>query len=581
MLARAHPFQVAGYHVEPSSLRVTIDEDEARLEAKAMLVLVYLAEHAGRVVSRSELEEQLWPGRIVTEDSVTKAIAKLRRVFRDDAHQPRIIETVPKSGYRLIAEVTPINDGVEGTGVSSTLVPSAGHRPRKQGSRWLLGILSSLLLLLGAWMVLERDAVRPAPLTPSADRPSLAVVPFENLGGAPETDYFANGITADLITDLSKIQGLMVIAPGSVFAYKGSRSGLGQISSELGVDYVVAGSVQRLANALRINVQLLGARGEEALWGERYTGVMNDIFDIQDRVTAAVIAALKVELAPSERARLADRPTLSVAAYDHYLRGLEDHGSRTQIRNLSARAQFEEAIALDPSFARAYTGLALTYSREAIDGWTASPSDSLERAAELADRAARMDPSLPQVHFVTGQIELFRRRHERAIEAAERAIAVDPNYADAYALLAWTLSYAGRPDQALAALERAMRLSPRPPASYLEILGEIRLTQARHGESSSTFQEVLDVNPGYTRARMWNAAALALGGLVDLAEWEVAELLVANPDLTLARLKFAFPFKDPRVVEQLLDALRRAGLPDRGSAETHSARPQGRSTTGA
>lgn len=563
MLTRAHPFQLAGYHVEPASLRVTIDEDEARLEAKVMLVLVYLAEHAGRVVSRSELEEQLWPGRIVTEDSVTKAIAKLRRVFRDDAHQPRVIETVPKSGYRLIAEVTPIDDGVEGTGAASTLAPLAGHRPRKRGPRWLLGILSGLVLLLGAWAVLERDPVRPTPFAPSADRPSVAVVPFENLGAAPEADYFARGITADLITDLSKLQGLMVIAPGSVFAYKGGGSELGQLSSELRVDYVVAGSVQRLASTLRINVQLLGARDEEALWGDRYTGVMDNIFDIQDRLTAAVIAALKVKLAPAERARLAHRPTASVAAYDHYLRGLEDHGSRTQSRNLSARAQFEEAIALDPSFARAYTGLALTYCREAIDGWSASPSGSLERAAELADRAARMDPSLPQVHFVTGQVELFRRRHDRAIEAAERAIEVDPNYADAYALLAWTLGYAGRPDQAVSALEKAMRLNPRPPASYLEILGEIRLTQARHGESSSTFQEVLNVNPDHTRARMWNVAALALGGAVDLAEWEVAELLVANPGLTLTRLEFAFPFKDPRVVEQLLDALRRAGVPDR------------------
>jgi adenylate cyclase len=563
MLTRAPPFQLAGYHVDPSSLRVTIDEDEARLEAKVMLVLVYLAEHAGRVVSRSELEEQLWPGRIVTEDSVTKAIAKLRRVFRDDAHQPRVIETVPKSGYRLIAEVTPIDDGVKGAGASLTLAPPSGRRPRKWGSRWPLGILSVLLLLLGAWAALERDPVQPAPFAPSADRPSVAVVPFENLGAAPEADYFVNGITADLITDLSKVQGLRVIAPGSVFAYKGGGSGLGQISSELGVDYVVAGSVQRLASTLRINVQLIEARGEQALWGDRYTGAMSDIFDIQDRLTAAVIAALKVKLAPFERARLANRPTASVAAYDHYLRGLEDHGSRTQARNLSARAQFEEAIALDPSFARAYTGLALTYSREAIDGWTAGPSSSLERAAELAEQAARMDPSLPQVHFVTGQVELFRRRHERAVEAAERAIAVDPNYADAYALLAWTLSYAGRPDQAFSALEKAMRLNPRPPASYLEILGEIRLTQARHGESSSTFQEVLDVNPGYTRARMWNAAALGLSGAVDLAEWEVAELLVANPGLTLTRLEFAFPFKDPRVVEQLLDALRRAGVPDR------------------
>jgi TolB-like protein/DNA-binding winged helix-turn-helix (wHTH) protein/Tfp pilus assembly protein PilF len=561
-LTGADGFQLGGYQVEPSRLRVTIDGVEVRLEAKVMLVLVYLAEHAGRVVSREEFEEQLWPGRVVTEDSVTKAIAKLRRVFEDDAHEPRVIETVPKSGYRLIADVARIDQPVEDAGAAS--VPAGASEARGWGTarRWLLGTASGLLLLLASWAVLEQDRAGHVP-SGVPPRPSVAVVPFENLGVAPEEDYFANGITADLITDLSRVQGLLVIAPGTVFAYTESRAGLGKISAELEVDYLVIGSVQRQASTLRINVQLIEASTERALWGERYAGLMNDVFDMQDKLTAAVIAALKVELAPSERAILATRPAVSVLAYDHYLRGLEEHGSRTQAQNLSARAQFEEAIALDPSFARAHAGLALTYSREAIDGWATNPAEALELAAGLADQAARMDPSLPQVYFVKGQVELFRRRHERAIVAAERAVSVDPNYADAYALLAWTLNYAGRPNRAMSALEQAMRLNPRPPASYLEILGEIQFTKGRFEESSTTFQRVLGYNPGYTRARMWNAAALAMAGLVDLAEWEVTELLIANPGFSLARLDFAFPFKDPRAREQLLDGLRKAGLPAR------------------
>jgi adenylate cyclase len=395
------------------------------------------------------------------------------------------------------------------------------------------------------------------------EKPAVAVVAFDNLGLTPDEDYFANGITADLITDLSKVKGLSVIAPGAAFAYRSGEAQPRKISAELHVDYVVIGSVQRRADSLRINVQIIEARVERVVWGERYAGVPDDIFDIQDKLTRTVIGALRVQLAPAERVHLASRPTASVAAYDHYLRGLEEHGSRTEAQNLSARRDFEKAIELDPAFARAYTGVALTYSREAIDGWTSTPARSLGLAAAYAQKAARMDPTLPQAHFVTGQVRLFQRRHAQAVAAAERAIEVDPNYADAYALLAWTLNYAGRPDKAQSELERAMRLNPRPPASYLEILSEIHFVRGKYDESASTSQRVLNINPGYVRARLWNAAALARAGAQDAAEWEVGELLTASPDLSLARLDLAFPFKNPRELDLVLGALKEAGLPER------------------
>ena len=217
---------------------------------------------------------------------------------------------------------------------------------------------------------------------------------------------------------------------------------------------------------------------------------------------------------------------------------------------------------MDPAFARAYAGLAMTHSREAIDGWTASPSRSLELAAELADKASRIDSSIPQVHFVSGQVDLFRRWHVQAIEATQRALHVDPNYADAYALSAWILNYAGRPDEALASLEKALRLNPRPTASYLEVLGEIRFVQGLYDESVSIFERVLNINPNYTRARMWFAAALAHADGVERAQWEAIELMVLNPQFSLTQLEFAFPFKDPRQLDVLLDGLRKAGLSD-------------------
>ncbi|MGB5835078.1 MAG: winged helix-turn-helix domain-containing protein [Thiohalocapsa sp.] len=555
-------FEVAGFRVEPSTLRVRRDGRDARLEAKAMQVLIYLAEHAGRVVSRPELEEQLWPGRFVTADSVTGAIAKLRRVFGDDAREPRVIETVPKSGYRLIAEVVPI-PSTDLNGRSSHDSDGApAHLGQGWETAWIATILVMLALGIALWTLLETDETEPGPSSPLTDKPAVAVLPFENLGATPDQDYFANGITADLITDLSRLEALRVIAPGSVFAYEGGKAGMRRISRDMDLDYVVVGKVQRLGDRFRINVQLIESDDERALWGKRYTGTMNDVFDVQDRITSAVIAALEVKLSTSEQALLADRPTANALAYDRYLRGLEEHGGRSPIQNLAARDHFRDAIELDPGFARAYAGLAMTYSREAIDGWTERPLQALGLAAELVETATDLEPSLPQVHFVTGQIDLFRRRYADAVAAAQRAIDVEPNYADAYALKAWTLNYAGRPEEAFDALERATRLSPRPPASYLEILGEIQFAQRKYPESASTFQRVLQINPGYARARMWNAAALARAGLIDGAEWEIDELLISNPKLRLERLEFAFPFSESDTLDRLRQALRMAGLPD-------------------
>jgi Flp pilus assembly protein TadD len=321
--------------------------------------------------------------------------------------------------------------------------------------------------------------------------------------------------------------------------------------------------VQRSGERLRANVQLMEAGGARTLWAERYEGALQDVFDMQDRLVSELIAALSVELAPLERESLARRSTTSVVAYDHYLRGVEAHGRRSREQNLLAREQFRTAIAIDPRFARAYAGLALTHSRDAIDGWVSTPWQSLEQAAELAAAAAALDSALPQVHFVSGQVDLFRRRHSEAIAATERAIAVNPSYADAYALRAWILNYAGRSDDALLAMEQALRLNPRPTASYLEVLGEIRFAQGRFADSVAVFERVLDINPNYARARMWLAAALAQAGALDEARWEATELAVLSPDFALEHLDFAFPFKDEHMLEVVLDGLRTAGLPDR------------------
>ena len=553
-LSKAKKFSVGNYRVEPSTLRVTGDGQAVRLEPKAMQVLVYFAEHAGQVISRAELEEQIWQGRVVTDDALTNVIAKLRRAFNDDAHHPGVIETIPKTGYRLIADV------------NFTKPSRTGPDQTRVGNRHWLRILVLAMVLAGmvGWLIVQQQHPSDPEVTvrqaEPAEKPSLVVLPFENLGQSPEQDYFANGVTADLITDLSKVSDLLVIAPGSVFSYKNSNVGAHQISQELNADFIVSGSVQRQEDRVRVNTQLIEASSGRALWAERYESELSDVFSVQDKVATALVTVLKIKLAPSEQGIFRIHPTDSVQAYDAYLRGLEDHGHRTPEGNRSARAFFERAIELDPSFSRAVAGLALVYSREAIDGWTATPSLSLDRAAELAETAASMNPDIPQGHFVRGQVALFRQQYESAIEATQQAIRISPNYADAYALMAWILNYAGQPDEALEKLDIAMRLNPVIPASYSVALGEIEYLKGDFAGAVAAFERALEINPLLMRARMWLAATLSRIGEMEEAHWQVVELTMLIPNFSLARLEYTFPFRDQRVQERLLGDLKQAGI---------------------
>lgn len=562
-LADASPgaFDLAGWRVEPDSRRLIGAGGETRLETKTMQVLVYLAHNPGRVVSRAELEARVWPGRVVTEDAVTNSIRKLRRAFNDSAREPRVIETIPKSGYRLIAEVTPAP-----AGAVRPRTPAPPRRtPRRQrlaliASAVVLSLMTILLLLLGMPDP-ERGPVTTAAV-PVSGKPRVVVLGLRNVGGDRDQDYFANGITADLVTDLSRLSGLGTLAAGTAALDVQGDAEARELATRLGGDYLLSGDVQRAGERLRVNMRLMRVDDGRTLWAERFEGAMREVFDLQDALVDAVIGALQVQLVPAERTSLDRRPSASVAAYDLYLRGIEEHGHRTAAENRSARARFERAIELDPAFARAYAGLAMTHARDAMDGWTATPRSSLERAARLAERAVLLEPSLPQAHFAAAQVDLFLGLHDQALHAIERALQIDPNYADGHALRAWIHHYAGRPTQAMASMRTAMRLNPRPPASYLEVLGEVQFAQGSLADAAASFRRVLEINPDYMRARMWLAATLARSGADGPAEWETLELAVQNPTLSIDRIRHGLPFRDPRQLDQVLAALRHAGMRD-------------------
>ncbi len=562
------PFLVADWIVDAPANRLLRDGDEVRLEPKVMSVLVYLARHRGRVVSRDDLESGVWTGMVVGYDAVTNAVIKLRRALGDDSRAPRIIETISKHGYRLIADVGPVDEPDVGQSpipettdpVTTERAPSAAKH-RRRAPVPTAGLLALLLLvaLIAVYLVRSPPGVKEQ-VSESAQRVSIAVLPFDNPTDDPSQDYFANGITEDLITDLSKVSGLLVVARNSAFAYQDSTEPAGTIGRSLGVRFLLRGNLRREGDQLRLNVRLIDSHDGRTLWAERYDRRLTDVFRIQDELTAQIVSALQVELAPADQRRLARNHEASVAAYDELLQGNDHYGRRSFQDNELAKDHYRRAIELDPGFARAYAALALAYSRDAVDGWEPSARGAMERAAALIDQAAKLDPKVPQIYFVRSQITLYRRDYAEAVRQAEQAIALSPGYADAYALLAFVLHYAGRPAEGLDEMERAVRLNPTLPSIYRLVRGALHYSLGDYPSAIADLEPAIPMNPTYQMLRLWLAAAYAGSGRIEEAQWEAAELMALNPGFTLEYVKTVYPIRDPKYQERLIGDLRKAGI---------------------
>lgn len=553
----AGPWRIAGWLVEPGTGRIARNGEEIQLEPKVMDVLVHLSRRRGEVVSREELEAAVWTGRVVSYDAVTNAIIKLRRAFGDDSRHPRVIETLSKKGYRLIAEVEPLAAPV---GPPPAVPATADARPlyKRMTFAAALPVLLAIVLATAWWL---REAPGPdRAAAPVTDRASIVVLPFENIAADSTQDYFSNGITEDLITELSKIPELAVIARGSAFAY-GSEDSLEHVRRELGVRYVLRGSVRREGARVRINAQLIDAVDGRHLWAERYDATLEDTLALQASITREIADVLEVRLA-TDPGGVAGRYTASVEAYDQFLRGLDHYGRRSPDDMGSAKAFYARAIALDPKFARAYANLGLVHLQQVIGGWDEDPQASLDQAQRLARQALSLDDGLAEVYFVSAFVALFRHAHEDAIRELDRALALRPSYADAHALLAYVLYFAGRPEQARPALERAIRLNPRVPSAYLMSRSEMDFTQGRYQDAIAGLERALEISPASPRMHLLLAAAYAHAGRTADARWMTEQLTLLYPTVALSRLPGTFPFKDHAHLEHLLDGLRKAGLPE-------------------
>ena len=392
------------------------------------------------------------------------------------------------------------------------------------------------------------------------DQPSIAVLPLANLSDDPQQEYFSDGMTEDLITALSKISGLFVIARTSVFTYKGKPVKVQQVSQDLGVRYVLEGSVRKAAERVRITAQLIDATTGTHLWAERYDRVLEDVFTVQDEITRNIVTALEVQLTSGEQGRLWRQGTTNPEAYDTFLRGRDHAMRKTREHIVQARSLFERALELDPGFAMAYVGLASTFTLEVRLGWSPALAASLERARELTHKALALDDALADAYAQLGYIALLQRQHAQAITAGQQAMALSPNGAEVHALLAVTLNFSGRPEEGLAMIEKAMRLSPVYPSWYLHVLGMSHYLVGRYEEALAAFTHSRDRYPDVWFPYVGLVLTAVQLGREGDARVAAAELLRRDPAFSLDRYAALQPYQNPAALTHELDILRQGGL---------------------
>ena len=392
----------------------------------------------------------------------------------------------------------------------------------------------------------------------TAEKPSVAVLPFDNMSADPEQDYFADGITEDIITELSRLPALLVIARNSTFTYKGKATKVQDVCRDLQVRYVLEGSVRKAGQRVRVTAQLIDGGSGGHVWAERYDRDLADIFAVQDDVTEQIVRALAVQLTdagsnPSSRGR-PENPE----AYDCVLRAREQYRLFTKEGNAAARQLYERAMALAPDYAEGYAGAAETH----VQDWISGTADRLEQAFALAQAAERLDPSLPLVYEALTTVHQFMRQHDKALAAAKRWVEVEPGNAEAYANLAGTLLFSGEPEQVEGLIKKAMRLDPFYPFYYPLYVGAAQFTMHRFADAAQSIKRSVTRNPHALPPLFFLAATYGQLGEDALAQETLAEIRRISPDFSLDRVLAVAVYRRPEHLALLLDGLHKAGLND-------------------
>jgi adenylate cyclase len=504
-----------------------------------------LAEPGGICISRTafdQIESKLPYGYEFLGDQTVKNIAK------------------PVSAYRVLMEprVTVAREKVKS--------PKAALWKRKN---IFVGALAVILAIIGVgvWNIYFRATpIEPASLDkmafPLPEKPSIAVLPFDNLSGDPDQEYIADGITENIITALSYIPEIFVIARNSTFTYKGKAVKAQEVAEDLGVRYILEGSVQRAGDRVRITTQLIDAASGRHLWADRYDRGLQDLFALQDEITLKIVIALQVKLSVGVQTRLTGKTMPNFEAWSYYVRGYGHMKRHTKIDNAKARELFERAASLAPEYAMVFTALGWTHFDDAHHGWSESQKGSLLRAVELAKKAKTLDDSDPMIHALWGAIYLQQRRYDQAIAEGEKSVALGPNQSLTHFLLAMYLSHTGRYKEAVPLIRKAMRLDPYYPSSYLELLGSVYVQMGEYEEVVEAFKVLVVREPHRIVGHQGLAMAYIRLGRKEQARSEVAEVLRLFPEYSLevVRKQAQLINMDPTVMENYIEALREAGL---------------------
>jgi TolB-like protein/Tfp pilus assembly protein PilF len=456
-------------------------------------------------------------------------------------------------------------------------VPSPAEAPadpvsptRKQSRRFRVVLAAMIVVIVGiSSFALWKLYLRPASVNvasvekmafPLPDKPSIAVLPFTNMSNDPKQEYFGDGLTEEIITALGKVPNLFVIARNSTFGYKGKPVKVQQVSEELGIRYVLEGSVRKEGNNIRIAAQLIDALTGKHLWAERYDRNLKDIFAVQDEITKKIITAMQVKLTEGEQAQAHAMGTKNLEAYLKYWQSRELSGQINPESNALAKQLAEEAIALDPKYAAAYGALAKTHVVDYWLGTSKSPKESIEKAIKLQQKAIVLDDTDAEAHACLGWIFSMTGQHNKAVAEGEKAVALNPNSADSHMLFGKILAYAGRYEESIPEYKTAIRLNPIPPNLYLYSLGISYAFTGRLKEAITWCEKAVRREPNSLSARLFMAAFYSIAGRDEEARIEAAEVLRINPKFSLEKYAKGLTYKKQEDVARTVSALRKAGL---------------------
>jgi adenylate cyclase len=391
--------------------------------------------------------------------------------------------------------------------------------------------------------------------------PSIAVLPFVNMSGEPEQEYFSDGITEEIITGLSKVPRLMVIARNSSFTYKGKSVKVQQVGQELGVRYVLEGSVRKAGDRVRIAAQLVDTTTGHHLWAERYDRELKDIFALQDEITVNVMRAMQVELTEGEQAcEWLKHGSSNIEAYEKGMKGMACFRLFSPDGNGRARKIFQECVAIETQHPGPYVMLGWTHLVDVMNGWSKDYEESIGHALEFAQKAIAIDESQADAYALLGYVYLFQRQFDRAIEEGERAIALNPNGADHHVWLAMILTSAGRPEEAVELVNKAIRLNPFPPNWYFFSLGNAFFTMGRYEEAAGAYKRTFERSPDFLLTKIGLAASYGALGSEEDARTAAMEILRINSKFSLQRFAEGLLYKDQKDADHYINALRKAGL---------------------